>query len=45
MFQLEEQLKSDYLLFLRTTGIKSESVVDYLKWLRFFLDFCGAIRG
>lgn len=40
MIQLPVQLVSAYRLYLGSKGVKSELLPDYLKWLRFFLDFC-----
>ncbi|HIJ80967.1 MAG TPA: integron integrase [Desulfuromonadales bacterium] len=40
MIQLADQLVSEYRLYLDSRGVKNELLSDYLKWLRFFLDFC-----
>lgn len=40
MFQLPDQLTIQYREFLATRGVKVELLGEYLKWLRFFLDFC-----
>jgi hypothetical protein len=39
MLQLPSQLMTLYRAHLDTRGIKSEFFDDYLKWLRYFLDF------
>jgi len=40
MIQLPIQLVSTYRMYLGISGVKNELLSDYLKWLRFFLDFC-----
>jgi len=40
MIQLPIQLVSAYRMYLCSRGVKNELLSDYLKWLRFFLDFC-----
>jgi len=40
MFQLPDQLTTQYRELLATRGVKVELLGEYLKWLRFFLDFC-----
>ncbi|WP_246545766.1 hypothetical protein [Pelotalea chapellei] len=40
MIQLPDQLVTAYSTYLGDKGIKHEFLPDYLKWLRFFLDFC-----
>lgn len=45
MLQLQVQLKTDYKTYLGTKGIKNEHFDEYLKWLRFFLDYCEKYRG
>jgi integron integrase len=40
MFQLPDQLTIQYREFFATKGVKNELLGEYLKWLRFFLDFC-----
>ncbi len=44
MIQLPAQLVSAYRMYLGGKGIKSELLPDYLKWLRFFLDFCDKYK-
>lgn len=39
MFQLPSQLITHYRTHLDKRGIKNEYLDDYLKWLRFFVDF------
>ena len=41
MNQLTDQLVSAYRKYLDNRGVKSKLQSDYLKWLRFFLDFCN----
>lgn len=40
MFQLPDQLKTRCRDHFVDNGIKGELLDEYLKWLRFFLDFC-----
>jgi len=40
MLKLQKQLTHDYCLHLVNKGIKHEQFVNYLKWLRYFMDFC-----
>ena len=40
MIQLPGQLVSAYRMYLGSRCVKSELLPDYLKWWRFFLDFC-----
>ncbi len=40
MIQVQGQLISAYRRYLGSRNIKNELLPDYLKWLRFFLDFC-----
>jgi hypothetical protein len=40
MIQLPGQLTSAYQMYLGGRSVKNELLTDYLKWLRFFLDFC-----
>ena len=40
MIKLADQLVTAYRMYLDGKGVKSELLSDYLKWLRFFLDFC-----
>lgn len=44
MIQLPGQLISAYRMYLGGKGIKSELLSDYLKWLRFFIDFCDKYK-
>ena len=39
MLQLPSQLITHYRAHLDKRGIKNEYLDDYLKWLRFFVDF------
>lgn len=40
MLELPKQLTQDYCSHLVNKGIKHEQFVNYLKWLRYFMDFC-----
>ncbi len=44
MIQLAVQLVSAYRMYLGHRGVKNELRPDYLKWLRFFLDFCDKYK-
>lgn len=44
MIQVSGQLIATYRTYLGSKGIKSELLPDYLKWLRFFLDFCDKYK-
>ncbi|MDK9719258.1 MAG: site-specific integrase [Trichlorobacter sp.] len=44
MFQLPSQLTTDYREYLVSSGIKIDMSGEYLKWLRFFLDFCDKYK-
>jgi hypothetical protein len=44
MIQVPGQLISAYRMYLGSRGVKSELLPDYLKWLRFFLDFCDKYK-
>ena len=44
MIQVPGQLISTYRLYLGGRGVKSELLSDYLKWLRFFLDYCDKYK-
>ena len=41
MFQLPDQLVAAYRMYFGRKGRNGELLSDYLKWLRFFLDFCA----
>ena len=41
MFHIPEQLKSGYTRLLQQRDIPQHSHNTYLKWLRFYLDFCN----
>jgi hypothetical protein len=40
MIQVPGQLLSAYRMYLGSRKVKNELLYDYLKWLRFYLDFC-----
>ncbi len=40
MLQIEPTLKKEYSLLLKNQSISSKEQVQYLKWLRFYIDFC-----
>ena len=40
MILLPPHLYNQYLAFCTKSGIKDSEHADYLKWLRYFLDFC-----
>ena len=40
MIQLPVQVASAYRMYLGNRGVNNKLLPDYLKWLRFFLDFC-----
>ena len=41
MLNLLEPLRNDYTQLLKQRSIPSHSINYYLKWLRFYLDFCN----
>ena len=41
MLDIPAQLKNDYILFLTQCNIPPHSHNYYIKWLRFYLDFCN----
>jgi len=40
MIQLPEHLKENYQAYCRHSGFDRSDCFEYLKWLRFFLDYC-----
>lgn len=44
MIQLPPHLFSQYRLFCADNGVNDNEFADYLKWLRYFLDFCEKYR-
>jgi integron integrase len=44
MIQVPGQILSTYRTYLGSRDVKSELLPDYLKWLRYFLDFCDKYK-
>ena len=40
MFQIPTVIVRSYVDYLQKRGVASSSVQEYLKWLRYYLDFC-----
>ena len=44
MIQLPGHLVTRYQAYCRSCGIMAADCADYLKWLRFFIDYCEKYR-
>lgn len=41
MKPIPTKIQTPYVAFLKNKNVSSEEIPDYLKWLRFYLDFCS----
>lgn len=44
MIRVPSQLYNEYRTFIQTQGVKKGTAGLYLKWLRYYLDFCQKYR-
>ena len=44
MLQIPEKLLAKYRLFLEQNGVPANSRTVFIKWLRYYLDFCKKYR-